>query len=169
MLRRLFNRINPSRLVSGKNYGKKLARYRKEHPESLEEERARIHQWILFIDKRKQEQSQVDKGERARADENKLAEALHRMRETSRAAFMSHPAATDVDFRRCWPSIREELLKQHALEELAGNPTLTKHLLVEMSDGDDILELPDGDDIFGTADQRPDTSLQLVKKAEDSD
>lgn len=156
MFRRLFNRI---KLLSGADYGKDLARYRKKHPESLEVERERIHQWILFIDKRKREQNQVGKGEGALSDDNKLAEALHRMREAARAAFMSHPAATEIDFRRCWPSIREELLKQHALEELAGNPTLSKRLFEEMTDGDDN---------FGTADKAHDTSLQLLKKAEDS-
>ena len=55
-------------------------------------------------------------------------------REVARAAFMSHPAATEYDFRRCWPSIREELLKQHALEELAANPALSQSLAIQISE-----------------------------------
>jgi len=60
------------------------------------------------------------------------------MWETARAAFMSHPAATEMDFRKCWPSIYEELLKQHALEELAGNPAASNPLVEEMTDSDEI-------------------------------
>src|SRR5437667_9836404 len=103
MFRRLFHRIKRSKLISRKDYAKSLARYRKENPASLEEENERIAQWILFIDRRRREQNQVGKGERALSEENKLAQALLRMREIARAAFMSHPAATEIDFRRCWP------------------------------------------------------------------
>ena len=60
------------------------------------------------------------------------------MWETARAAFMSHPAATEMDFRKCWPSIYEELLKQHALRELAGNPAASNPLVEEMTDSDEI-------------------------------
>jgi hypothetical protein len=44
------------------------------------------------------------------------------MRGLVRKAFMQHPAATDADFRQCWPSIRQELLKKYTLEELEANP-----------------------------------------------
>ena len=43
------------------------------------------------------------------------AEACEDMRAIVREAFMSHPAATEEDFERCWPSIRDEMFKQHAL------------------------------------------------------
>jgi len=32
-----------------------------------------------------------------------------------RAAFLSHPAATEEDFERCWPELRDEVLMRHAL------------------------------------------------------
>jgi hypothetical protein len=167
MFRHLLNSIIGRRLISGNDYGRSLARYRKKHPESLEEEQKRIHDWILFVEKRRREQNQVSKEARARAHENRLAEALHQMQETARAAFMSHPAATEIDFRRCWPSIREELLKQHALEELAGNPILSRRLVGQIIDGDDILGI-DNDDILGIADRPHETRLKLLEKAEDS-
>lgn len=168
MFRQLFNRIKRTKLASGNDYGRSLARYRKEHPGSLEEDRKRIHEWILFVEKRKQVQNQ------ARTEQNKT-EAIHRMRETARAAFMTHPAATEIDFRRCWPSIREELLKRHALEELAANPLLSKRLIGEIVDGEDVLDI-DCDDILGINDDdipgmtgKPhDTGLKLLEKADDS-
>jgi hypothetical protein len=165
MFRNLFNRIIGRRLISGNDYERSLARYRKQHPDSLEEEKKRIHEWILFVEKRRREQVAKEAG--AGAQENRLAEALHQMQETARAAFMSHPAATEIDFRRCWPSIREELLKQHALEELAGNPILSRRLVGEIIDGDDILGI-DNDDILGIADRPHETRLKLLEKAEDS-
>jgi hypothetical protein len=175
MFRQLFKRIKRTRLVSGNDYGRSLARYRKEHPGSLEDDRKRIHEWILFVEKRKRVQNQAHAQAHAREEENKLAEAIHRMREAARAAFMTHPAATEIDFRRCWPSIREELLKQHALEELAANPILSKRLIGEIVDGDDILDIDgddilgiNGDDILGIVDKAHDTGLKLLEKAEDS-
>ncbi len=57
--------------------------------------------------------------------EAKINEARSQLREVACLAFMLHPAATQDDFRRCWPSIRDEILKQHCLEELAANPALT--------------------------------------------
>ena len=45
-------------------------------------------------------------------------EAAGRLRERVREAFMSHPAATEADFERCWPSLRDTLLKRHTLKVL---------------------------------------------------
>jgi Ca2+/Na+ antiporter len=42
-------------------------------------------------------------------------EALEGLRAAVRAALMTHPAATEEDFERCWPSIRDEIFKQHTL------------------------------------------------------
>jgi hypothetical protein len=139
MFHRLFNRIKRNKLVSAGDYGRGLTRYRKEHPESLVEEREEIHQWVRIIEKRKRERIEVDEKEPPLLDELKRAWVVYRMWETARAAFMSHPAATEIDFRKCWPSIHEELLKRHALEELAGNPGASNRPA----------EIADSDEIFG--------------------
>ena len=41
-------------------------------------------------------------------------EALQQLRERVRAAFLSHPAATEADFERCWPVLRDEIFMRHA-------------------------------------------------------
>jgi len=138
MFHRLFNRIKRNKLVSAGDYGRDLTRYRKEHPESLAEEREQIHQWVRIVEKRKRDRTQIDEKEPPLLDELKRAWVVYRMWETARAAFMSHPAATDMDFRKCWPSIHEELLKRHALEELAGNSAASSPLVEEMTDSDEI-------------------------------
>ncbi len=138
MFDRLFNRIKRNKLVSAVDYGRSLTRYRKEHPESLAEEKEQIYQWVRIIEKRKRERIQVDEKEPPLWDELKRAWVVYRMWETARAAFMSHPAATEMDFRKCWPSIHEELLTQYALEELAGNPAASNPLVEEMTDSDEI-------------------------------
>jgi hypothetical protein len=155
MFRYLLDRIKQRSHVSRNGYGRSLARYRREHPESVEEENKRIHEWILYIEKRKQEQKQVVSA--TQAERERVTEALHRMQETARKAFMSHPAATEMDFRRCWPSIREELLKRHALEELAGNPILSKRLLADVFDDEDILGIS----------EITESRLQLIEKSDD--
>jgi ankyrin repeat protein len=43
------------------------------------------------------------------------------MRAIARAAFISHPAAAAADFDRCWPEIRDDLLKQHTLQLLTDS------------------------------------------------
>ncbi|MDT7540295.1 MAG: hypothetical protein QOE33_199 [Acidobacteriota bacterium] len=50
----------------------------------------------------------------AAAEPAKL-EALGDLRTAVRAALMTHPAATEEDFERCWPAIRDEIFKQHTL------------------------------------------------------
>lgn len=52
----------------------------------------------------------------AQALEQSKVEACEDMREIVRKAFMSHPAATEEDFERCWPDIRDEMFKQYALD-----------------------------------------------------
>lgn len=47
-------------------------------------------------------------------EESKM-EACEDMRDVVRAAFLTHPAATEADFERCWPALRDEMFKQHAL------------------------------------------------------
>ena len=47
--------------------------------------------------------------------EQSKREACEDLRDIVRAAFLTHPAATDEDFERCWPTLRDEMFKQHAL------------------------------------------------------
>lgn len=51
------------------------------------------------------------------AEERKAA--LDLMKKQVRAAFLSHPAATEMDFERCWPVLRDEIFKEYALRHLA--------------------------------------------------
>lgn len=47
-----------------------------------------------------------------------------RMKEDARKVFLTHPAATDQDFERCWPTIRDEIFVRYTLNALvatAGN------------------------------------------------
>ena len=57
--------------------------------------------------------------------EQTKVEACEDMREVVRAAFMTHPAATEADFERCWPSLRDEVFKQHALHAYNSRRTQT--------------------------------------------
>jgi hypothetical protein len=104
------------------HYTKGLQRYRQEHPESLKHETERIQNWISYVQSRRivDQRNQQEQS----PDDVRLASAVNDLKEAARTAFMSHPAATEYDFRKCWPYIREEILKQHALEELAANPEL---------------------------------------------
>lgn len=137
MFRGFFNRIKKRKYYAG-DYGKSLARYRRTHPESLTQEREQTYQWVRLIEKKRREQIQVEQNARPLSDELERAWTLYRMWETARDAFMSHPAATRSDFLRCWPSIRAELLKQHALEKLAGNSAGANRLMEELSEADEI-------------------------------
>lgn len=125
MLHRLFNRIKRNKPITSREYEKRLARYRRLHPESLEEDKEQINQWLAHVAALRREVQKVDRENRCNGEDAKLLQALSELRATARAAFMKHPAATDYDFRRCWPSIREEILKRHALEELAENLDLS--------------------------------------------
>ena len=44
--------------------------------------------------------------------------ATNEMMGTVKEAFLSHPAATEQDFERCWPDIRDEIFKQYTLKVL---------------------------------------------------
>jgi len=125
-LLRIFRRRQ--RLLKPKDYYRALQRYRQEHPESLEEEREQIQRWIRYVDARNRWERQNNTENRAGEEEAKITKALCALRDVAHTAFMSHPASTEYDFLRCWPSIREEVLKQHALEELASNPVLSSRL-----------------------------------------
>lgn len=127
-LLRIFRRRQ--RLLNPKGYERALQRYRQAHPESLEEEQEQIQRWIQYVDarNRRERQSNIQNRKRAGEEEARVTDALDAMEEVARDAFMRHPASTEYDFQRCWPSIREEILKQCALEELATNPELSSRL-----------------------------------------
>ena len=130
MIRELLRRFMRRRLLKPKGYERALQRYRQAHPESLEEEREQIQRWIKYVDarNRQERQSNIQNRKRVREEEARVKNALYVMEEVARAAFMRHPASTEYDFQRCWPSIREEILMQCALEELATNPELSSRL-----------------------------------------
>ncbi|MGB7923796.1 MAG: ankyrin repeat domain-containing protein [Pyrinomonadaceae bacterium] len=133
MLGRLFKRKRSQRrLLSYSDYYKHYYRELSNNPERFEQEQETVRQWVLGVMKRKEEASGEQSyspalNERDREKAN--AAALEQMRVVARQAFMSHPAATEADFRRCWPTIRAEMLKQHTLEELAARPSAISALL----------------------------------------
>jgi len=121
MIRNLLRKLTGRQtMVTAKVYLEDLNRYRRAHPESLEKEREQIQRWLTYVKSRSEPETNNEKNQEA-----KINEARSQLREVACLAFMLHPAATQDDFRRCWPSIREEILKQHCLEELAANPALT--------------------------------------------
>ncbi len=120
-------------LKSYKEYYREYERARRENPEKFEQEQETVRQWVLRVVKRRQQQSTKDEKRAAKSAhtiENTSAEAMEQMREIARAAFMKHPAATEADFRVCWPAIRAEMLKQYTLEELAAQPEGMSALLL---------------------------------------
>lgn len=58
-------------------------------------------------------------------------DACEEMREIVRQAFMNHPAATEEDFERCWPGIRDEMFVQHALRVYGTSRTQAEEELEE--------------------------------------
>jgi len=131
LLRRLIRR---QKLLKPREYERALQKYRQAHPETLVEEREQILRWIKYVEARNRLEKQNHTENRVSEEEARIAKALYALREVARAAFMRHPASTEYDFLRCWPSIRQEVLKQHALEELASNPELSSRLPGQLSE-----------------------------------
>ena len=129
MIRNLLRKLTgrPT-IVTAKGYFKDLNRYRRAHPESLEKETEQIQRWLTYVKSRSEQETNNEKNQEA-----KINEARSQLREVACLAFMLHPAATQDDFLRCWPSIRDEILKQHCLEELAANPPLTRMVATRSS------------------------------------
>jgi hypothetical protein len=89
--------------------------------EAIEHDREVSEQFAIVTAQRTQQSEIVgrlallrEKQER----EKSRADSTARMRAIARAAFMSHPAASAMDFERCWPEIKDELFKQHTIELL---------------------------------------------------
>lgn len=52
--------------------------------------------------------------EQARAESRTEAAALEQMKQHMREAFLSGAAATEEDFERCWPELRNEMFRRQA-------------------------------------------------------
>ena len=134
---RLLRRKKGLSLKSYDNYYKEYERARRENPEKFEHEQEIVRRWVLRVVKQREQQNALDGGRsHAQAIEKGPAEAMEQMREIARKAFMQHPAATEADFRICWPGIRAEMLKQFTLEELAAQPEQMDALLVKAADSE---------------------------------
>jgi hypothetical protein len=61
-------------------------------------------------------------------DRTRRREAARHLKVKVYEAFMSHPAATPEDFERCWPSIRDEILKEFTLLKVLD---VTREMMTE--------------------------------------
>ncbi len=52
--------------------------------------------------------------EQAREESRKEVAALEQMKQHARAAFLSDGAATEEEFERCWPELRNQIFRQRA-------------------------------------------------------
>lgn len=98
----------------------------------IERDRESVEQYALVTSQRKQD-SGLEDNRRTKLDERReleraRAESTARMRAIARAAFMSHPAATVMDFERCWPEIRDELFRQHTIQLLTESVAQVEEL-----------------------------------------
>jgi hypothetical protein len=106
--------------VSISNYYRLYERERKRNPSRFELEEEQSRQWALRVfEKRTISESETSRATKGKEQARERAMGL--LKEQVREAFMTHPAATDADFTQCWPSLRHELLKKYALEQLAAN------------------------------------------------
>ena len=79
-----------------------------------------ITKWLAQQAARKAAQKSVEQAQaESRSSDQIRKEEIERMRDIAHTAFMTHPAATEEDFERCWPVIRDEMFKQHAIKVLA--------------------------------------------------
>jgi hypothetical protein len=114
------------------DYYKEYRRAKRENPERFEQEQELVRKWVLrTVEQRQQQGASDERAASTQAIERRPQEAMEQMREIARAAFMSHPAATESDFRICWPAIRAEMLKQYTLDELAAEPERMSALLLK--------------------------------------
>jgi hypothetical protein len=116
-----------------KKYYAEYERALRENPEKIENEQEMFLRTVLHMVEKRQQRVQGEKGAiNSRSDQEQARIAvMAKMRELARASFMKHPAATEAGFRACWPTIRTELLKQYALDELASQPERLQTLLLQ--------------------------------------
>jgi hypothetical protein len=104
--------------------------------ERIEHDRTVAEYYARLLAQRKhqrelEKQSSANEHEARRRIEEESFEAAERLRALAHTAFMSHPAATEDDFARCWPEIRDEIFKQHTLRVLAASPPQIDELLAK--------------------------------------
>ncbi len=58
--------------------------------------------------------------EQAREESRKEVAALEQMKQHARAAFLSDGAATEEEFERCWPELRNQIFRQRAKAAAQG-------------------------------------------------
>lgn len=109
-----------------------------------DQEVARAYGVLLAQQRRQRELEQQRRAieeETRRALEERARSADRRFKVWAHAAFLSHPAATEEDFERSWPLIRDEMLRQHAVTVLSSRLTNLEELLNESLD--EAQETPD--------------------------
>ena len=90
------------------------------NPEHVKQEQALITKWLEQQAARKTATESPEQAQdNSRSADQIKKEEIERMKVIAHTAFMTHPAATDEDFERCWPSLRDEMFKQHAIKVLA--------------------------------------------------
>ena len=52
--------------------------------------------------------------EQAREESRKQAAALEQMKQYARAAFLSNPGATEIEFEYYWPELRSDMFRHQA-------------------------------------------------------
>ena len=65
-------------------------------------------------ERERQQEAELRIVEQARAESREEVAALEEMKRHARAAFVSGAAATEEDFERCWPELRNEMFRQRA-------------------------------------------------------
>ncbi|MBA3438801.1 MAG: hypothetical protein H0T92_02900 [Pyrinomonadaceae bacterium] len=65
-------------------------------------------------DRARQQEAELKIVEQARAESREEVAALEEMKQHARAAFISGAAATEEDFERYWPDLRNEMFRQRA-------------------------------------------------------
>ena len=65
-------------------------------------------------DRERQQEVELKIVEQARAESREEVAALEEMKQHVREAFLSGAAATEEDFERCWPELRNEMFRQRA-------------------------------------------------------
>ena len=58
--------------------------------------------------------------EQARAESRKEVAAMEQMKQHARDAFLSGAAATEEEFERCWPELRNQIFRQRAKAAAQG-------------------------------------------------
>ena len=75
-------------------------------------------------DRERQQEVELKIVEQARAESREEVAALEEMKQHVREAFLSGAAATEEDFERCWPELRNEMLRQRAHHGMVRQPAV---------------------------------------------